>query len=63
MFNIFKKKSKNFNYWLQEEINICNKYGYDLTKYITPNTHPLHAKQIKIALFDELPEDKILKFV
>lgn len=61
MFNIFKKKSKKFNYWLQEEINICNKYGYDLTKYITPNTHPLHAKQIKIALFDELPEDKILK--
>lgn len=58
MFNFFNKK---YNYWLQQEIDICEKYGYNLKKYINYNTHPLHAKQIKIALFDELPENIILK--
>lgn len=61
MFSLFKKKQKEYNYWLQQEIELCEKYNYDLKKYITYETHPLHAKQIKIALFDELPEEVILK--
>lgn len=58
MFDFLKKK---FNFWLTQEIEICEKYNYDLKKYITPKTHPLHAKQIKLALFDGLCEDDIVK--
>lgn len=54
-------EENGYNFWLAEEIKLCKKYGYDIEKYITPNTHPLHAKQITKALFDELPKDKILE--
>lgn len=52
---------EDYNPWLEEEIEICKRNGYDIEKYINFNTHPLHAKQITKALFDELPESKILK--
>lgn len=58
MFNFLKKK---FNFWLNQEIEICEKYGYNLEKYITPKTNPLHAKQIRLALFDGLCEEDIEK--
>lgn len=65
MFNFFKKKEekKDYTFWIQEEIKNANEAGIKLEDYITVNTHPLHAKQIKLAIADELSPEQIRTIV
>ena len=55
----FKKKKKDYNYWLNEEIKRCQLFNKDLTLYITPDTHPLQAKWIAKALINEFSESQV----
>ena len=62
MFNIFKKKEKNkndYSLWVNKEIELAKEAGINLSEHVTSNTHPLHAKQIRIALCDELSPNQI----
>ena len=69
IFNIFSKKKNSipettkYNFWLTEEINKCKKFDKDLTKYITPSTHPLHAKWIAKGVMNDFSEKSIQKLV
>ena len=60
MFKIFQK-TQNYNRWLTNEIKEAKNLGFNLEEYINANTHPLHAKQIKLALYDELSPKQIQK--
>lgn len=62
MFNFLKKKKeekKDYTFWIQEEIKDANEAGIKLEDYVTINTHPLHAKQIKLAIADELSPNQL----
>ena len=56
-----KKKPTEYNFWLIEEIKKCGEFDKDLTKYITPSTHPLHAKWIANCLINEVSEANVAK--
>ena len=62
MFKIFQKK-QNYNTWLTNEIKEAKNLGFNLEEYINANTHPLHAKQIKLAsrlcIFRSIKTNKI----
>ncbi len=65
MFNFLniRKEEKNieYNFWLTEEINKCKLFGKDLTKFITPDTHPIHAQWIAKALINGVSEKNVEK--
>lgn len=65
MFNFLNVKKKEekleYNFWLTEEIEKCKLFGKDLTKFITPDTHPVHAQWIAKALINGVSEKNVEK--
>ena len=60
--NIKKPKEEiQYNFWLTEEIEKCKLFGKDLTKFITPDTHPVHAQWISKALINGVSKQNVEK--